>query len=136
MSPIQEQVLLLINHLTNNEDERQDLWVAYLTGTPSTSLHSILPRLAVSETIEQQFKPQIQHLISNPLPQDFIDYLTENERVVMCLLMLGCDLGTISRYNGISEVRNHQIMVSLKESNAWNKLWPSRDHSMKTKNSD
>lgn len=113
----------MISQLTKNEDERQDLWVAYLTGTPSNSLHTILPSLAVSEAIEDQFKPQIQHLISNPLPQEFIDYLTENERVVICLLMLGCDLGTISRYNSISEVRLRQMVVSLQESNAWNKLW-------------
>jgi hypothetical protein len=120
-------VLQLINQLTKNEDERQDLWIAYLTGTPSESLHKVLPTLELSQQIQDQFKPQIHQLISSPLPQEFIDYLTETERVVVCLLMLGCSLGTISKYNGISEVRIRQIMVSLKESNAWDKLYGTEE---------
>jgi hypothetical protein len=136
LSKSQELVLQLINQLTHNEDERQDLWVAYLAGTPSDRLHNILPSLGVSQNIQDKFKSEIHDLLSSPLPQEFIDYLTETERVVVCLLMLGCDLGTISKYNGISEVRIRQIMVSLAQSNAWDKLWHSKELLTKTRNSD
>ena len=123
----QEQALLTINQLTSDEDKRQDLWVAYLSGIPHESLPAQLPALEVSNTIEDTFKSELQQLLSNPPPQAFIDYLTETERVIVCLLMIGCDLGTISRYNGISEVRIRQVVVALKDSKAREKLWLSND---------
>ena len=127
LSKNQELILKLINKLTQNEDERQDLWVAYLSGIPSNSLHIALSIVSPSQDIQNKFKSQIQYLLSNPLNQEFIDYLTETERAVVCLLMLGCNLGTISKYIGINEVIINQIMVSLKESNAWDKLYGTEE---------
>ena len=119
--------LQLINRLTHNEDERQDLWVAYLEGTPLDFLHNMIPPIDLSQEIQAEYSAGIQNLISNPINQDFIDYLTPTEQIIVCLLMLGCDLGTISKYNGINEVKIRQIMVSLKESNAWDKLYGSKE---------
>lgn len=116
-------VLQLINQLTHDEDKRQDLWVAYLEGTPSDSLHDIVPIIDLSQKIQDQYGASIHRLMSDPINQDFIDYLAPIEQIIVCLLMLGCDLGTISRYNSISEVKICQIMVSLKESNAWDILY-------------
>ena len=120
-------MLLTINQLTSDEDKRQDLWVAFLSGVPQDSLPTYLPAQRAHENIEDSFKQEINQLLHSPPPQAFIDYLTETERVIVCLLMIGCDLGTISKYNGISEVRIRQIMVALKDSKAREKLWLSND---------
>ena len=118
----QELVLLTINQLTSNEDERQDLWVAFLSGVPQDLLPAQLPALRISDCIEDNFKQQIQQLLLNPPSQAFIDYLTETECIVVCLLMIGCDLSMISKYTGIMKVRIHQIMVAIKDSKAREKL--------------
>jgi hypothetical protein len=126
----------LINQLTKNEDLQQDLWVAYLSGTPNHFLHECLLRATTSEIIQNKFKSAIQQLILDPPPQAFIDYLTETECEIVCLLMIGCDLGIISKYNGVSEVRIHQILVALQNSKAWDKTWPSNVLLMMTNASD
>ena len=125
-------MLLAINQLTSDEDKRQDLWVAYLSGAPQ----DLLPTFQANQDIENSFPQAIHQLILNPPPQYFIDYLTETECVIVCLLMLGCDLSMISRYNGINEVRVRQIVVALKDSKAREKLWPSKDLSMMKNDSD
>ena len=119
----QELVLQLINRLTSDEDKRQDLWIAYLSGVPYELLPSQFPSLQVLEDIEVSFKQQIQRLVRNPPPQAFIDYLTETECIIVCLLMIGCDLAIISKYTGIIEVRIHQIMVAIGDSKAREKLY-------------
>ena len=116
-------MLNLINQITQDEDERQDLWVAYLSGLSLSSFSDILKYNNSIKHIEENFKHSIQVLIDNPLSQDFISCLTKNECIIVCLLMLGCDLGIISQYNGISEARINHIMVVLKDSEAWDKLW-------------
>lgn len=114
----------IINKLTYNEDHRQDLWVAYLSGITSTpeSVHRILSHLEVKDLIENKFKKSIQDLVSYNIPIKFITHLTENEKIVVCLLVLGCDIGTISRYNGVSEVKINQMIGNLKISNVRNLL--------------
>jgi len=116
-------VLRLINQLTDNEDYRQDLWVAYLSGAPTEKLHLVLDHAQVSDEIYTSSKHLIQYLIDNPPSESFLSNFSNTERVIMCLLLLGCDLGTISRYNGISKVRLQRIMVAIKECKAWNNLW-------------
>ena len=116
----QELILQLINQLTQDEDFRQDLWVTYLSGTPLERLPHSLLCINIHDSIENN-KYAIQRLICNPPTQEFIDYLTETERLVVCLLMLGYSLGTIGIYSGMSEVRINQILVALRNSKAWNK---------------
>lgn len=113
----------LINQLTQNEDERQELWVYFLSGTPLFFLSKTLKDVQNKDYIEINFKEQIQGLIDNPPPQNFIDNLTDDECIVVCLLILGCDLGIISKYYGISEVRLNGILVGLKDNKFWDKQW-------------
>lgn len=116
-------VLQLINQLTDNEDHRQDLWVAYLSGASAEKLPLVLDHNQVSDEIYTSSKHLVQSILDNPPPESFLSNFSNTERVIMCLLMLGCDLGTISRYNGISKVRLHRIVVAIRECKAWNNLW-------------
>ena len=115
----EKMVLQLINQLTDSEDHRSDLWIAYLSGTPLSRLNNTLKNKTISSDIEQQFAQQIQSIIDNPPPQEFLGFFTETEREILCLLSLGCNLDIISKYNGTSEVILNQIMVGIRENKAW-----------------
>lgn len=105
----------LIDSLTQNEDMRQELWVAYLMGFPHDLLPELLSSIESFEYIESTFHQQIQSLINSPIPTNYLSNLSSVECIVLCLLMLGCDLSIISRYNGYSEVKVAEIMVALQE---------------------
>lgn len=108
-------MLELINSLTPDEDLRQDLWVAYLDGAPNNALPVLLASLSSYQHIEASFKQQIQSVISYPLADHHLSSLTDIQRIIVCLLMLGCDLSIISAYNGITEVKVTEILVALQE---------------------
>jgi hypothetical protein len=110
-----QQIASLINRLTLDEDLRQDLWVAYLSGTPNNSLTIVLDSISSFNHIEDNFKQQIQSLISNPPSIQHPPHFSDLECIIVCLLILGCDLSIISRYNGISEVKVRQVVVALQE---------------------
>lgn len=103
-----------IERLTSDEDRQQDLWLAYLSGNPelSTTLSSLL----LNEEIYEASKLQAQQLISSPISDEIDLNLTENERVILYLLMAGYDHDKISMYNSVSKVRINQILVSLRGS--------------------
>lgn len=94
---------------------RQDLWVAHLSGCPNKLLHTILSSLSSLEYIEDSFKYQIQSLILNPIPEHLLQDLSHLERIIVCLLILGCDTSIISAYTGIIEVKVNNAIVALQE---------------------
>jgi hypothetical protein len=103
-----------LNNSILDEDLQQDLWVAYLSGMPIDLLSQYIQSRQASQYIEDNFKQQIQELIysseavsSGPTPIA--------EHIVVCLLILGCDVATISQYTGIIEVRIAEIVVTLQE---------------------
>lgn len=108
-------MLELINSLTLDEDLRQDLWVAYLDGTPNNALPLLLSSLVSYQYIETTFKQQIQAVINHPLPDIYLSPLTNVQRIVVCLLMLGCEPSVIGSYLGIMEVKVAEILVILQE---------------------
>lgn len=113
-------VLQLINQLTDNEDHRQDLWVAYLSGSPTESLPFVLSQSQISDEIFSFSKQATQNILDNPPLESFLSNFSNTERIIMCLLVLGYDLGIISRYIGISKVRLQRIVVAIRERKAWN----------------
>lgn len=122
----------IINRLTSNEDERQDLWLAYLQGACITTFISELEKNRITGHINTYHKDQLHQLLISEVNSTTIDSLSELEQVVLCLLILGCDLGTISRYNGISKVSVRRIIANLQDLKVWDNLWLSKETSMKT----
>jgi hypothetical protein len=123
----------LINSLTNNEDLRQDMWVAYLSGTPLVNLRQkILEKLITYHTQSKVYNAY--ELSKIDIPLDLLMFFTANERHVMFLLYLGYNIGEISVTLGESRVTIISSILSIKQNTAWNKIkWHLNNHSLKKK---
>src|SRR5271157_1228134 len=82
----------LIQDLTNDEDQRQDLWVYYLSGNSSSSFASHLQKIQ-SQNIEYY---ELQTLIWNfvndaayPRIMELIGDFSEFERSLIIMLVMG-----------------------------------------------
>lgn len=111
-----KEVERLINQLTQDEDMRQDLWVAYLSGVPSYQLIQSLTQLRVNTHIESD-KQALYTIIYHPINESILEYLSPIERLIACLIALNCDMGIISTYTGIKIAHIRGILVALQKSN-------------------
>ena len=120
-----QNILHLINNITDDEDLRQDLWVCHLSGTPTNDLWKSLEKLQARHEFEQQFKLAIHTIIKYPLPDQLLDIIkrfSDTERAIIFLVALGCSEYDISRYKGISQVRVRHIMYTICGSKRWEKM--------------
>ena len=126
----------LINSLTINEDLRQDLWVAYLSGTPIANLSQKIIENLISYDIQSKEAAAYELAISN-IPQEISDLFNSFEKHTMFLLYMGYNIGEISVTLGKSRVAILGLISSIKQNNAWDKLkWRLKDRSQMMKNSD
>jgi hypothetical protein len=119
----------LINHLTEDNDLRQDLWVHYLSGNPMDSLSTHLEDIVNEYSDEEQVKSTVWQLMNNPPSEDFItmlDSFTEFEKSIICSLMLGFTVEHISRRRGISEVRLRQTISSIRYNPLWEQYYGAK----------
>lgn len=134
-----ELVQLHINSLTADEDLRQELWIHYLEGNTSHSLKSRLDSMLAKDLAESRLKEVIWDTIKNPPTVDFAEFLSSFsplEQEVLCMLGLGYNISEISRYNGIDQVRLHQLIGNLRNSKSWEALWRLKQNSMKKNDTD
>lgn len=110
-----KEVEQLINQLTQDEDMRQDLWVAYLSGVPSCQLIQSLSQFQVNLRIESD-KQALYEIIYHPIDESILTYMSPIERLIACLTALNCDLGIISTYTGIKKAHIRGILVALRSS--------------------
>ena len=115
----------LIKNLTINEDLRQDLWVAYLSGTPLKQL----PQKALESIITSDFQSKdhaAYELFSMDIPQEMLNSLADEEKHIVFLLYLGYNIGEVSVLLGKSVVVVLELISSLKQKDTWEKLsWHS-----------
>ena len=128
-----EKVNSLINCLTNNEDERQELWVSYLSGTPVESFELRLERIKVEYSDDTHLREAIWGLIKNPISEELSNILQANfsdyERSIICFLMLGLNVSEISDTKGISEVRIRQSMATIRYNSCWEVMYGIKEKS-------
>lgn len=119
------EVNSLINCLTNNEDERQDLWVHYLSGHPVDSLSVHLKQVQLEYSDDKELRKAIWSLIQDPISEELSNFLalnfTDYERSIICFLMLGLNVEKISGVKGISQVRIRQSIATIRYNKAWSK---------------
>ena len=125
----------IINQLTSNEDLRQELWVHYLEGASVCSLPSIYKDIEQNihalEHLERTYLEQSHGPHWTTLSQTF----TDSELSVILLLTAGHDIITISRYNGMAEVRLRQMVSVIQSHKVWEEIWPSKQDLQIKKNS-
>jgi hypothetical protein len=122
----QDQVNSLINCLTNDEDQRQDLWVYYLSGHLPDSLSSYLDQLNTESSVERQVQAQLWYIFKNPPSDKFFELLSklsETEQSMACLLALGLTVSQLSKYKSISEVRIRQVIAVMSDNDCWEQLY-------------
>ena len=118
----QQKASRLINNLTVNEDLRQDLWVAYLSGTPINSLRTKITELLVNYQIQALDRISLE-LMQADFPPNFFDVFDDVECHTLYLLYSGYNIGEISVTLSISRVTVLDVVSSIKEKGEWSKLW-------------
>lgn len=121
-----EQVSKLISNLTNDEDQRQELWVYYLDGNSESTLASYLAQINKEFSLESEIQARLWHITQNPPSEKFYELLSrfsEIERSIVALLALGLTVTQVSEYKGISEIRIRQVISVIKENDCWEELY-------------
>jgi hypothetical protein len=121
-----ERVSQLINCLTNDEDQRQDLWVHYLSGHSPSTFASHLNKLNREFSNDSELQNFLWDLFKNP-PSDKFARLLGNfsniEQSVVCLLALGLSVSELSGYKEISEIRIRHVISVVRENGCWEELY-------------
>lgn len=121
----------LINRLTRDKDERQELWVLFLehkdTSLLSFNLSQIRNRIAVADLLQRDIWIYTSGLADSSWLTLLCSF-TLLEQSVMSLLALGATTFEISAIRGIKSVRLNHIIAVIRENPCWN-----LNHGPKTK---
>jgi hypothetical protein len=118
-----------IETLSQDEDERQDLWVAYLED-PYFDLSSrfieIKSRNDANDIILSNL---INYLQSPPTSEmlELLDNFTELERSVMILLVIGFTKEQVSKYKMIEMLRLQQMINNISTHPIWEKTLAKKE---------
>lgn len=110
------KIQAIINSITSDEDDRQDLWVSYLSGENHAFFIHIIDKNKQKEQFEQKYLQKAHELMCSPLIDKLLkslQNLSELELSVTCLLIIGCETSEISRYKGISQVYVQHIINTV-----------------------
>lgn len=115
----------LINHLTTDNDERQELWVHYLENSDVTALSEYLTQIRKQYSEDRLLQITVWRQLENP--SDFnlqwvFDHFTDLEQSVIQLLILGVSLRDISSIKNIGLMRLRHIVSIIRENPAWEEL--------------
>lgn len=115
----QSKINEVINRLSSDEDERQDLWVAHLSG-----LDVLSPGILLKTSEDSALKKNIWYILQDPTSKihEVMDKFSELERSIMFCLMVGLSVSEISVYKGISEVRVRQIIATIRYNKSWQEV--------------
>jgi len=117
----------LINSLTSDEDQRQELWVHYLSGNSANTFVHFLQQIKIKDDAERELQKTIWKIIADESHSSLLNTIThfsEFERELIVLLMIGISANTISGYKGITEIRIKQAIANIKNSGKWKEIWP------------
>ena len=133
-------VMQIINSLTDDEDDRQSLWVYYLNGNSVESLSTYLAKIKKEFYVSQEIEQRILYIMHNgdaPKIDSILANFSPYEQGLMCLLMLGLSVIEISNLKGISEVRIRQSLATIRYNPYWEKQYgikkePNRRRKIRT----
>ena len=119
------QLVSLIDNLTTDKDERQELWVHYLENSDITTLSIYLEQIRQQYSEEQLLQITVWKQLENP--SDFnlqwvFDHFTDLEQSVIQLLILGVTLQDISSIKNLGINRLRHIINVIREQPCWKEL--------------
>jgi len=118
------QVQKRVNRLTDDEDERQDLLLSYLSGLSPDTFSVKLTNIRVKSKEKQLLEVAAYQLMNTPAGEDLIDQMrrfSDLEKDIILYLTLGFTPQTISRYKGIGCVRVKQVISVIRSNPSWEK---------------
>jgi hypothetical protein len=111
-----------INHLTTDNDERQELWVRYLENSDISALSHYLEQIRQQYSEEKLLQitvwKQLENLSDFNL-QWLFDNFTDLEQSVIQLLILDVSLQQISSIKSISINRLRHVISIIRQNKAW-----------------
>ncbi len=115
----------LINHLTTDKDEQQELWVHYLENSDLSALSDYLAQIRKQYSEDQLLQITVWKQLENP--SDFnlqwvFDHFTDLEQSIIQLLILGVSLRDISSIKNIGLMRLRHVISIIRENPAWEEL--------------
>lgn len=115
----------LINHLTTDKDEQQELWVHYLENSDISALSEYLSQIRRQYSEDQLLQITVWRQLENP--SDFnlqwvFDHFTDLEQSIIQLLILGVSLQDISSIKAIGLNRLRHVISIIRENPAWEEL--------------
>lgn len=111
----------MISVLTKNEDLQQDLWVAYLSNEIDSTFSEKLKTLALSHDIQKTISDNYQKILDLDIDEKSLSELSDFQKSILLLTILGYTLEQVSRYNGVKQVIIDQEMVDLTKHHLWKK---------------
>ncbi len=117
-----KELVGLINQLTTDNAERQELWVHYLENSDISALSDYLTEIRKQYSEEELL--QITIWKKTEIPSDLnLQWLFSNftylEQSVIQLLILGVSLQQISGIKGIGLSRLRHVVSVIRENKAW-----------------
>ena len=119
------EVVGLINHLTTDKDEQQELWVRYLENSDVSALSDYLSQIRQQYSDDQLLQITVWKQLENPSDyniQWLFDHFTDLEQSVIQLLVLGVSLQDISSIKSIGLMRLRHVIAIIRENPAWEQL--------------
>lgn len=119
------EMVSLINHLTTDNDERQELWVHYLENSDISALSNYLAQIRQQYSEDRLLQITVWHKLENPSDfnlQWIFDHFTDLEQSVIQLLILGVPLQQISGIKNIGLMRLRHVIAVICENPAWREL--------------
>lgn len=114
-----------IDRLSLSEDDRQDLWVAYLEN-PGLDLSVGLDNIYFKNKIQEKILNNINNIALAYVVSDsdqeiglLLNNFTELEQSILRLFMVGLTHDQVSRYKGIERMHLQQMLYSISKHPIW-----------------
>lgn len=119
------ETVSLINRLTTDKDEQQELWVHYLENSDISALSTYLSQIRQQFSEEELLQITVWRQLENPSDfnlQWIFDHFSDLEQSIIQLLILGVSLKDISSIKNVGMVRLRHAIAVIRENPAWREL--------------
>jgi len=111
----------VISNLSNDEDDRQELWLCVLEGIPLCCLNKQLKQINEEKRIRDSIGRVID-VVNPKADNEFWDSFTDLERDIMLYFVLDFTFSDIAAMRGLSKNRVSCIIRGIKKNDAWKKM--------------
>lgn len=120
----------LIDQLTTDNDERQELWLHYLQNSDTSAFTTYLSKIRRTFSEDQLLQVTIWKR-ARTAPEfgllQLFAHFTDLEQSVMQLLALGATIEEIGTIKNTSVARIRHVVSIIRENDAWKELNGSKD---------